>query len=107
MTTPPPPAAAADDWAHRLRRAWALMAVLTVVSVAGALAGFRAEAGPWAAALPLAIAFVKARQVLDHFLDLRRAGGNWRTVFTVLLLTVLAGIYAAWLVPLLLSSGGD
>lgn len=77
---------------RRLLRAWAILAGLTVVSVASALIWGNAEGGSLPAVLvALAASFLKARQVLDHFLDLRRAGPGWRGFFSAALLTILGG----------------
>lgn len=77
----------------RLGRAWAIIAILTVASVAAKLAGAHWEGGgTWAGVIAMAAAFVKARQVLDHFLDLRRAGSSWRTFFTLALLAIAGGV---------------
>jgi len=75
---------------RRLLRAWGVLVLLTVVSVATALAGGGIEGGGRMAATVAAIASLfKARQVLDHYLDLRRAGGGWSALFTILLVAVL------------------
>ena len=79
-----------DD--RRLFTAWVILVALTALSVGVALAGIREGAGKWAGAVAMAVAFVKARQVLDHFLDLRRAGPFWRTFFTAALAGLLSGI---------------
>lgn len=84
-----------DD--RRLLTAWATLVALTALSVAVTLAGGEG-AGKWAGAVAMTVAFVKARQVLDHFLDLRRAGGGWRTFFTAALAVLLAGIVLIGLV---------
>ncbi|MGE5504386.1 MAG: cytochrome C oxidase subunit IV family protein [Actinomycetota bacterium] len=74
----------------RLTRAWAILAGLTILSVATAAD----RAGPLVAAVAAAAAFVKARQILDHFLDLRRAGTGWRAFFTILVATILLACLA-------------
>jgi hypothetical protein len=74
-------------------RAWLIISALTIASVAAVLLGARMEgAGFWAGAFALALAFVKARQLLDHFLGLRQAGPAWRTTFMVALLVILGGM---------------
>ena len=87
-----------DDWGRRLVRAWVILLVLTCLSVGAALTGGPAgHTGVAAVVVALVASFVKARQVLDHFLDLRRAGQGWQAVFMALLLTILGSclvIYA-------------
>jgi hypothetical protein len=83
---------------RRLLRAWAILVVLTAVPVAGTLVwGGTGSSGPIAVLVALAASFVKARQVLDHFLDLRRSGPGWRGFFTALLLLILGGALACHL----------
>ncbi len=84
-----------DD--RRLLAAWTTLVALTALSVGVTLAGGEG-AGKWAGAIAMAVAFVKARQILDHFLDLRRAGGFWRTFFTAALAALLSGIVLIGLV---------
>lgn len=58
----------------RLHVTWGLIVGATVISVA-----FGVEAaGPIATVAALALSWVKARLVLDHFLDLRLVAGGWR-----------------------------
>ena len=62
-----------------------------------AVLGFgHSEAGLAAAAVALAASFLKARAVLDHFLDLRRAGSGWRGFFYGSLLFILAVLLATY-----------
>lgn len=96
--------------AHRSRRllkAWGLLVGLTLISLVAALGlgqteGGRVavftENGRVAAAVALAASYLKARAVLDHFMDLRRAGPGWRGVFTGLLLVLLGGLMTAALI---------
>ena len=85
-------------WGRRLTRAWLILAGLTLVSTAAALAGPAGQrAGMISVAVALAAAFVKARQLLDHFLDLRRAGKGWRGLFNGLLLAILGICFALYL----------
>lgn len=79
-------------WKHRLLRAWIILAGLTVLSVGAALTGGSgSRSGLIAVLVALTASFIKARQVLDHFLDLRRAGAGWQAVFMALLLAILGG----------------
>lgn len=74
----------------RLLKAWLVLVSLTIVSVgAGLWLHLPAKA---AGAIAMVVAVIKARQVLDHFLDLRRAAGPWRTMLTALLMVVAGGI---------------
>ena len=77
---------------RHLYRAWTVLAVLTVVSVAVRLMGAAEGVGVVANLVALAAAFIKARQVLDHFLGLRGAAGGWRTMLSAMLLLILAGV---------------
>jgi hypothetical protein len=89
-------------WGRRLARAWMILAALTVVSVAAALAAPAGQrAGLVSVGVALAASFIKARQVLDHFLDLRRAGKGWRGLFNGLLLAILGICFALYLGALL------
>lgn len=72
-----------------MTRAWLLLVLLTVTSVA---ALGRWESGPLAGALVLGLAWFKVRLVLDHFVGLRRAGA-WRTGLLALFLGVVIVIY--------------
>jgi hypothetical protein len=88
----------------RLARAWMVLAALTILSVAAALlAGNGHRAGLVSVVVALAASFIKARQVLDHFLDLRRAGGGWRGVFNALLLVILGLCFALYVAALVRS----
>ena len=89
---------------RRLFRAWAILAILTVVSVGTALVGGDGQrAGLVSVAVALVAAFIKARQVLDHFLDLRRAGSGWRGLFNGMLLTILGICFALYMAALIRS----
>ncbi|MBI5165925.1 MAG: cytochrome C oxidase subunit IV family protein [Magnetospirillum sp.] len=81
---------------RRLTRAWLVLVGLTLVSLTAALAVGRFESGLAAAAVALCASYIKARQVLDHFLDLRRAGSGWRAMFSGLLVVILGGLMAAY-----------
>jgi hypothetical protein len=83
---------------RRLLLAWGLLVGLTVISLVAVLGFGQAEGGRVAAAVALAASYLKARAVLDHFMDLRRAGPGWRGVFSGLLLVLLGGLLAAALV---------
>lgn len=83
---------------HRLLKAWGLLVGLTLISLVAALGFGQAEGGRVAAAVALAASYLKARAVLDHFMDLRRAGPGWRGVFAGLLLALLGGLMAAALI---------
>jgi caa(3)-type oxidase subunit IV len=74
----------------RLTRAWMVLLGLTVLSVATAAE----HGGLLAAVVAVVVAFVKARQVLDHFLDLRQAGTGWRAFFTVMVAVILLACFA-------------
>lgn len=82
----------------RLLRAWGLLVGLTLVSLATVLVFGKGETGLAAAAVALTASYFKARAVLDHFLDLRRADKGWRGFFSgmlVFLLGCLLATYAA------------
>lgn len=89
-------------WGRRLTRAWIVLAGLTVISVAAAAMGPPDQrASMLSVAVALIASFVKARQVLDHFLDLRRAGSGWRGLFNALLVAVLGLCFALYLAAIL------
>ncbi|MGE5545909.1 MAG: cytochrome C oxidase subunit IV family protein [Solirubrobacterales bacterium] len=83
-------------WSRRLTTAWGLLVGLTLVSLTAVLGFGQVEAGLLAAAVALAASFFKARLVLDHFLDLRRAGGQWRGFLSAMLLVILGGLMATY-----------
>lgn len=89
-------------WGRRLNRAWMILGGFTIVSVVAAMlspSGQRANL--LSVVLALAASFIKARQVLDHFLDLRRAGPGWRGVFNGLLALILGICLALYLAALI------
>lgn len=91
-------------WGRRLLRAWAILATLTLVSVASAMvAPHDQRVGLVSVSVALVASFIKARQVLDHFLDLRRAGSGWRTGFNVLLLVILGLCFSLYVAALMRS----
>lgn len=81
---------------RRLLKAWALLVTLTVVSLTVVLGFGRTEAGLVAAAVALIASYFKARAVLDHFLDLRRADKGWRGFFSGMLVVLLGGLMATY-----------
>jgi hypothetical protein len=88
---------------RRLFRAWLVLMSLTLVSLLAAFGGEGIEGG---SALSLAVlmgaAFIKTRQVLDHFLDLREARAGWRVFFTLLLAGLLLILLGVGLIPTLM-----
>lgn len=80
----------------KLTLTWALLMALTV---AGMTAGVREQAlGLAGTGAVLAIAGLKALQVMRNYLGLRRAGGGWQALFCAWLLlvgAVVLGAYAA------------
>ncbi|CAA7615197.1 cytochrome C oxidase subunit IV family protein [Magnetospirillum sp. UT-4] len=90
---------AARDWSRRLARAWAWLAGLTGLSLVAVLGFGQVEAGAAAAAVALAASYFKARLVLHHFLDLRRADAGWRGFFAAMLAAILGGLMVAYLIP--------
>ncbi|CAA7617823.1 conserved membrane hypothetical protein [Candidatus Terasakiella magnetica] len=97
----------AHAWGRRLLRAWAILAALTGLSVGAALmSGSGSRAGLFSVVVALAASFIKARQVLNHFLDLRRAGGSWRTLFTAVLLVILGLCLVLYLAAVFRSPSG-
>lgn len=81
---------------RRLLRAWGLLVGLTLVSLATVLVFGQSEAGLAAAAVALAASYFKARAVLDHFLDLRRADKGWRGFFSGMLVVLLGCLLATY-----------
>ena len=85
-----------EAWKRRLLRAWGVLSVLTIISIATAMtADADKQTGLFSITLLIA-SFLKARQVLDHFLDLRHASGGWRSLFNALILVILVsslGLY--------------
>ncbi len=93
---------ASDPSAHntsrRLLYAWGLLVGLTLVSLTAVLVLGHEEAGFAAAAVALVASYFKARAVLDHFLDLRRAGKGWRGFFSGMLIVLLGCLLATYAV---------
>lgn len=83
---------------RRLLLAWGLLVGLTLVSLVTVLVFGRGETGLAAAAVALAASYLKARAVLDHFLDLRRADKGWRGFFSGMLLVLLGCLLATYAV---------
>lgn len=83
---------------RRLLRAWGLLVGLTLVSLTVVLGFGHGEAGLAAATVALVASYFKARAVLDHFLDLRRAGKGWRSFFSAMLIVLLACLLATYAV---------
>ena len=81
---------------RRLLRAWALLMGLTVISLTVSLGFGQGETGLAAAAISLTASYFKASAVLDHFLDLRRAGKGWRGFFSTMLVVLLGGLMATY-----------
>ncbi|TAN46953.1 MAG: hypothetical protein EPN26_14485 [Rhodospirillales bacterium] len=87
---------------RRLLKAWVILIGLTSVSVLAAFAGQSLEGGPGPAlAVLMGTAFIKTRQVLDHFLDLREARAGWRSFFTFLMAALLLLLLGIGLIPIL------
>lgn len=85
------------QWSRRLALTWALLVGLTLVSLVAVLGFGHSEAGLLAVGVALAASFLKVRAVLDHFLDLRRAGPGWRGFFNGALLFILLILFATYL----------
>jgi heme/copper-type cytochrome/quinol oxidase subunit 4 len=89
--------AVSHEW--RLLKAWLILMSLTAISVLAAWSGQAIEGQGGVAILVLmGSAFVKTRQVLDHFLELRAAKEGWRSFFTMLMAGLLLLLLAAGLV---------
>lgn len=87
----------------RLATAWLVLMGLTALSVAAAHGGQSYEGkGALALFVLMASAFVKMRQVLEHFLELRKAEGGWRGFFTGMMLLLLGILLALGLVAIFL-----
>lgn len=86
-----------DASAYPARRAlaltWALLAGLTVGSMATALSDGDATSTAALAgtqvALILALTALKARQIMHVYLNLRASTGGWRVLFTAFVLAIL------------------
>lgn len=89
-----------------LARTWAILLLLTALSLWAGRAEGEGGLGLLGTGLVLAAANFKADQILTHFLDLRRAGRGWRVLFRIML-TLLGGmIFAIYtLGPALLGAG--
>lgn len=77
--------------ARRLVLAWVLLTALTVASMVAGSMG----AGMTGATVILAVTLIKARQILDIYLNLRAATTGWRVAFTALILLILGIVLAA------------
>lgn len=76
---------------------------LTLLSIAAAAAGYGLDGAATLGGVTIALtaAFFKARVVLDHFLDLRRAGPTWRLTFNALLIGILGPCLIIYIVAAL------
>ncbi|MGE5478103.1 MAG: cytochrome C oxidase subunit IV family protein [Bacteroidales bacterium] len=81
---------------RRLLRAWGLLVGLTLISLTAVLVLGHGETGFAAAAIAMTASYFKARAVLDHFLDLRRAGKGWRGFFSGMLVFLLGCLLATY-----------
>lgn len=85
-----------DAWKQRLLRAWGILSILTIISIGTAMTSDAGgQTGLFSITLLIA-SFLKTRQVLDHFLDLRHARGGWHTLFNIVILIILGlclGLY--------------
>lgn len=88
---------------RRLLLAWGLLVGLTLISLIAVLVFGHGETGLLAAAIALTASYFKARAVLDHFLDLRRAGKGWRGFFSSMLVVLLGCLLATYAVAEVLS----
>lgn len=86
----------------RLLKAWALLMMLTAISVLAAYAGGLEGGKNLSLAVLMGTAFIKTRQVLDHFLELRTAKAGWRSFFTFLMAGLLLLILGLGLLPALM-----
>jgi hypothetical protein len=85
--------------ASQLTQTWLLLMALTVTAMISAQLEPQAPAlPPWALAIVVLSAALKARQILMVYLDLQAATAGWRGFFTGLLITTLALIFAAYVV---------
>lgn len=84
------------DTNRRLLRAWGLLVGLTVLSLTAVLVFGHSETGLVAAGVALTASYFKARAVLDHFLDLRRADKGWRGFFSAMLIILLVCLMATY-----------
>lgn len=83
---------------RRLFHAWGLLVGLTLLSLFVVLILGHGEGGFWAAAVALTASYFKARAVLHHFLDLRRAGKGWQNFFAGMLIVLLVCLLATYAV---------
>lgn len=91
-----------DNEQNRLLKAWALLMTLTAISVLAAYAGGLEGGKTLSLVVLMGTAFIKTRQVLDHFLELRTAKAGWRSFFTFLMAGLLLLILALGLFPALM-----
>ena len=82
----------------RPRPCTAIWLVLLVLTTTAVVLGDRA--GGWAALAPvlLALAVVKGKLVVDHFMELRRVRWRWRAVLYTYLVLVAALIGVAFMI---------
>lgn len=89
----------ADAWQRRLGRTWAVLAGLTVISLAVVMIFGWVESGLLAAGVAMAASYYKAKLLLDNFLDLRTSSPGWRQFFYSMILLLLGIVLAAYAVP--------
>lgn len=71
--------------ADSLNRAWIILMVLTLLSLG---AGLRDDFGHMGDAAILIITLIKGRQVLIHFLEIRKSHFGWLLLFSLWLVVV-------------------
>jgi hypothetical protein len=92
----------------RLTRTWLILLALTLGTIGlGALPGANplAPLGLIGAAVILLLSMFKARQVLWHFLDLRQAGGSWRTLLGIYLAVLVLAVFGSYAVAWTMTQG--
>lgn len=91
-----------DEEQNRLLRTWAVLMMLTAISVLAAYASGLEGGKTLSLAVLMGTAFIKTRQVLDHFLELRTARAGWRSFFTFLMAGLMLLLLALGLFPALM-----
>ena len=83
----------------RLLLTWTILMALTAASLTAAeanVAGATSNLGLVPVAIVLAAGLFKARQILWHFLDLRRSTAVWKGTFVAFLAFLCLILYAAY-----------
>jgi hypothetical protein len=86
------------SFVRKLAAVWLLLMALTIGTMIAGKVTSSASIGLYGIGGLMLVTFVKAKLILNHYLELKSAYGAWGTFFTsmiALILIILTGIYVA------------